>query len=218
MQGGKPGRRARAKEMHFEYWWYWTSSRGIISFLFRKHLSFPWRLGTGKSRISLRISDLNILLLMVFHDQYWKWTEKWWNVRNHILDHSSAARSRCRWVGSYAAGYALLGPPAGWGFRSASWAPGKGAVEQLKRTALPLDRYRREKVVKVASLSTHPVGWMEALSSPGFSRALAGPGVPVDGRPRIPRGDHHHLHLTSRHSGTCNPPAVQVNHFISCNP
>ncbi|KAE8647118.1 hypothetical protein Csa_021718 [Cucumis sativus] len=24
------------------------------------------------------------------------------------------------------------------------------------------------------------------------------------GLPRIPRGDHHHLHLTSRHSGTCS--------------
>jgi len=50
----------------------------------------------------------------------------------------------------------------------------------------------------------------------GFERALAGPGVPVKGsRACIPRGDHHHLHLTSRHSGTCNPPAVQVNHLIS---
>lgn len=40
--------------------------------------------------------------------------------------------------------------------------------------------------------------------------------MPVKGsRACIPRGDHHHLHLTSRHSGTCNPPAVQVNHGIS---
>jgi len=47
----------------------------------------------------------------------------------------------------------------------------------------------------LASLSTHPVWWMEALSSPGFSRVLAGPRVPVDGGLRIPKSDHHHLHF-----------------------
>ncbi|KAL2240409.1 UNVERIFIED_CONTAM: hypothetical protein Sindi_0682100 [Sesamum indicum] len=35
---------------------------------------------------------------------------------------------------------------------------------------------------------------------------------------RIPRGDHHHLHLTSRHSGTCNPLFVPFNDMCSCNP
>ena len=38
-------------------------------------------------------------------EEYWKWTEKWWNVQNHILDHSNAARSRWHRVGSYAASY-----------------------------------------------------------------------------------------------------------------
>ncbi|GKC54730.1 hypothetical protein Tco_1077475 [Tanacetum coccineum] len=40
--------------------------------------------------------------------------EKWWNVRNHILDHSSAAGHEAAdvRVGSYAASYALLGPTA----------------------------------------------------------------------------------------------------------
>jgi hypothetical protein len=39
-----PGRRA---EMHFEYWWYWTSSRGIISFLFLSYF-FPMTTRNGQ--------------------------------------------------------------------------------------------------------------------------------------------------------------------------
>uniref|UniRef100_A0A0A9EEM0 Uncharacterized protein n=1 Tax=Arundo donax TaxID=35708 RepID=A0A0A9EEM0_ARUDO len=32
--------------MHFEYWWYWTSSRGIISFLFLSYF-FPMTTRNG---------------------------------------------------------------------------------------------------------------------------------------------------------------------------
>ncbi|KAA0051897.1 hypothetical protein E6C27_scaffold60G003490 [Cucumis melo var. makuwa] len=32
--------------------------------------------------------------------------------------------------------------------------------------------------------------------------------------PEVPvKGDHHHPYLTSRHSGTCNPPAVSFNYI-----
>jgi NADH:ubiquinone oxidoreductase subunit D len=33
--------------MHFEYWWYWTSSRGIISFLFISYF-FPMTTRNGQ--------------------------------------------------------------------------------------------------------------------------------------------------------------------------
>jgi hypothetical protein len=44
-----PGRRARAKEMHFRYWWYWTSSPSIISFLFLPFFPMTTRNGQIKN-------------------------------------------------------------------------------------------------------------------------------------------------------------------------
>ncbi|MCE0482308.1 hypothetical protein HAX54_040974 [Datura stramonium] len=55
------------------------------------------------------------LLFMVFHDQYWKLTENWLNVRNHILDTPVLHEAvDARWLLSFAS-YALLGPPHGTG-------------------------------------------------------------------------------------------------------
>ncbi|MQM06335.1 hypothetical protein Taro_039155 [Colocasia esculenta] len=49
MQGGKKRQALAAKEMHFEYWWYWTSSRGIISFFFLPFFPMTTRNGQIKN-------------------------------------------------------------------------------------------------------------------------------------------------------------------------
>ncbi|GMN57878.1 hypothetical protein TIFTF001_026973 [Ficus carica] len=65
-------------------------------------------------------------------------------------------------VGSYATSSALLGPRHGGGSVACHEHWAKGRLSNFKRTALPyyniIHMNRREKVVKVASLSTPPVG------------------------------------------------------------
>ena len=68
---------------------------------------FPMTTRNGQIKYSTSNSRPQYL---VFHDQYWKWTEERWNVQSHMLDHSSAAWSCWRRVGFYAASYAQLGP------------------------------------------------------------------------------------------------------------